>query len=221
MSHPYYEKAPLWIHWFSIFMWWPLPLIYIKYKNVDLSNFVLWKLVELVILLQFIVVPMTYEQMVDKICDVDYLLSKSIISDNVCSKIPSKYFSELNCGNLYQSILTTISGFLSGLSIYFAYAMKNDVKSKYHYMFTGLQIFSLFYWLIFFHVLSDDEGPCYTATAAANVARVTCVFTFFIVVFLLKSLISEDGDGVMDRVSSRTRSIGSIIELRSNSVNSE
>jgi hypothetical protein len=93
MSNPVYDRTSMGLNWFSVIMWWPLPVALWWKKPVELTNYVLAKLVELVILMQFIVVPLTYETMTNKFCDPT-AMQKLGINENECSKMTSSDYKK-------------------------------------------------------------------------------------------------------------------------------
>lgn len=203
--HPYYGRTDLWLNWLAVIIWWILPLMLIKWKSLEISNYVLYKLIELIILIQFIVTPLSYDDVIDKVCDIDYLLLLNHTNSNKCSEIPSKLFNNLNCDNTMIGLTTTASGFLSGLSLYFAYTIFRDVKSGYHKLFIILQILSMGYWMYFYHILLDPTGPCYSKTSSINIARIMVVFTPFIIIFSIKANLLAHQDQELDDVTKARR----------------
>ena len=185
------------MNWLSIVLWWILPLILVLHVDVQKSNYVLFKIIELVILLQFIVVPLTYDQMSDKVCDVDFLLGRfNYTGNNQCSQIPSELFDELNCENSVTWMSLAISGFVSGFSLYLAYSFFKDVGNCYHKLFLIIQLVSQVFWMWLFHHMFDPSGPCYALVSSLNIARITSVFNMFIIILAFRALLhsSEDED---------------------------
>lgn len=196
--NPFYSRTPYYLNYISVIVWWILPLLLIRNNHVKLTNFVLYKLIELILLIQFLVTPLTYNDVVNRKCDPDFLLRYNYTGDNSCSNLPSVIISEVNCQVDLLSYLITPSGFISGLSLYFAFIYYKQIGGWYHLWFIILQFISLIYWFVTFHILLDPAGPCLSSTSAVNIARITLVFTPYIIIFSIKSYKERQSDIELD-----------------------
>lgn len=202
--HPYYSRTSLWISWLSAIVWWILPVVLIR-KHVQITNFVLFKLIELIIIIQFVVTPLSYDSIIDKKCDPDFLLANFNYTGNpFCSDLPENVVNKLNCNIEVLTYLMAPSGFISGLSLYLAYVSFKDIRNLYFKAFIFMQMISFGYWISVFQILMDDSYPCISLVGGINIARIMVVFTPYIIILSMKAYLKQNEDHDIEQVDRRS-----------------
>jgi hypothetical protein len=192
MRNPHFDRIGILLNVLSAVGWFILMMIYVKIeKHLDRKFQVMRRLMELLILVQTVAIPLSYELMTIKVCDRNEMEKLGISSLN-CSEMNNDDYQKVNCDSGYSEILMIGINFTSGFMVVSFFIYNNDIKSiKKISSLILLLIINFINWWLYFYQTIEDDYPCHYRTTASNAGRFSITFLISIIVILIDLFLNK------------------------------